>query len=81
MMVAFSFVLLSTCRHVSTWLRETPVNRYVPLDSMIGFHQYAAWVGVFFTCVHTIGHGFNFYYLATQSASDLGCLFREHYFP
>lgn len=52
MMLSFSVVLLTTCRHITTWLRETPVHHYVPFDSIFSLHQYAAWWGIFFAGKH-----------------------------
>ena len=48
MMYSFVVVLVTSCRHVTTYLRDTILLRYIPLDSTFAFHQYAAWWGVFF---------------------------------
>ncbi|XP_048727888.2 dual oxidase-like [Ostrea edulis] len=70
----FSILLLTMCRNLITWLRGTFLNLYVPFDSHVAFHKVAAWTALFFTCLHVIGYGFNFYHLATQPTSHL-CIF------
>ena len=79
MMFTYSVLLVTMARNIITYLRETPVNNYVPLDSYISFHKIVALTALFFTVMHGIGHGINFYHIATQTANDLTCLFREVY--
>ncbi|XP_071039639.1 dual oxidase 2 [Parasteatoda tepidariorum] len=75
MMFCFSVILLTMCRNTITFLRETFFHKYVPFDAAISFHKYIAFWGLIFTLFHIIGHGINFYHVATQTVSDLQCLF------
>ena len=79
MMFTYSVLLVTMARNMITYLRETPVNNYVPLDSYIAFHKHVALTALLFTIMHGIGHGINFYHISTQTANDLTCLFREVY--
>ena len=79
MMFTYSVLLLTMCRNLITFLRETIVNYYVPFDSYISFHKIIALTALFFTVMHAIGHGINFYHISTQTPNDLTCLFREVY--
>ena len=86
MMFTYSVLLLTMARNFITYLRETIFNYYIPFDSYISFHKIVALNGLFFTVMHGIGHGINFYHISTQTASDLTCIFREvyhrtHYLP
>ncbi|XP_061175902.1 dual oxidase-like [Saccostrea echinata] len=74
MSFTFSILLLTMCRNLITWLRGTFLNLYVPFDSHVAFHKVVAWTALFFTCLHIIGYGFNFYHLTTQPTSHL-CIF------
>lgn len=74
MSFTFSILLLTMCRNLITWLRGTFLNLYVPFDSHVAFHKVVAWTALFFTGLHVIGYGFNFYHLATQPTSHL-CIF------
>ena len=77
MMWAYSVLLLTMARNFITFLRETPFNQYVPFDAAVAFHKIIALTALFFTIMHAVGHGINFYHIATQTSSDLTCLFRE----
>jgi len=77
MMWTYSILLLTMARNLITYLRETPVNQYVPFDTAVSFHKIIALTALFFTIMHAIGHGINFYHISTQTANDLSCLFRE----
>ena len=79
MMFTYSVLLLTMARNFITYLRETMFNNYIPFDSYISFHKIVALTGLFFTVMHGIGHGINFYHISTQTANDLTCLFREVY--
>ena len=79
MMWAYSVLLLTMARNFITFLRETIFNNYVPFDSYISAHKIIALTGLFFTIMHAVGHGINFYHIATQTANDLTCIFREVY--
>ena len=60
-------ILFSVCRNIITMIRQTPVNRVVPLDKNITFHKAIAWTIAFFVAVHVCAHYFNF--LNIQKAS------------
>ena len=79
MMWAYSILLLTMARNFITFLRETIFNYYVPFDSYISAHKIIALTALFFTIMHAIGHGCNFYHISTQTANDLTCIFREVY--
>ena len=79
MMWAYSVLLLTMARNLITFLRETIFNYYIPFDSYISAHKVIALTALFFTIMHAIGHGSNFYHIATQTANDLTCIFREVY--
>lgn len=79
MAFTYSVILLPMCRNTITYLRETPLNRFVPFDSLHGFHQHIAITALIYTLMHIIGHSLNFYHISTQTADDLTCLFRDYY--
>ncbi|XP_062502786.1 dual oxidase-like isoform X1 [Corticium candelabrum] len=79
MAFTYSVILLPMCRNMITYLRETPLNRFVPFDSLHGFHQHIAIAALLYTLLHIIGHALNFYHISTQTADDLTCLFRDYY--
>ncbi|XP_064597557.1 LOW QUALITY PROTEIN: dual oxidase-like [Liolophura sinensis] len=74
MSFTFSLILLTMCRNTITWLRGTFLNFYIPFDSHVAFHKVIAWTALFFTAMHVIGYGFNFYHVATQPTKFL-CVF------
>ncbi|XP_022093825.1 dual oxidase 2-like isoform X3 [Acanthaster planci] len=79
MMFTYSTLLATMCRNTITFLRGTFLHRYVPFDSALFFHKFVAMLALFWSVVHTIGHSLNFYHIATQTASDLSCLFRDFF--
>ncbi|XP_076817727.1 dual oxidase 2-like [Clavelina lepadiformis] len=81
LMFNFSTLLLTMSRNTITLLRETFLHLYIPFDSAIPMHKLVAWMALFFTGVHVIAHGINFYSISTQSPADLLCLFRDYWYP
>ncbi|KAK9695605.1 Ferric reductase like transmembrane component [Popillia japonica] len=79
MMFTYSALLVTMCRNLWCFLRDTPFSRYLPLDSMVEFHKYIAYLALIATVIHIIGHAFNFYHISTQTADDLICLFRNYF--
>eukprot|EP00118_Oscarella_pearsei_P006944 m.32550 g.32550 ORF g.32550 m.32550 type:complete len:1691 (+) comp31668_c0_seq3:179-5251(+) len=79
MAFTYSVILIPMCRNTITLLRETPFNRFVPFDSLHGFHKHIAITALVYTLTHIIGHSINFYHIATQNPNDLTCLFRDYY--
>ncbi|XP_019635682.1 PREDICTED: dual oxidase 2-like [Branchiostoma belcheri] len=79
MMWAYSIILVTMCRNTITHMRETFLHLYIPFDSAIALHKIIAMTALFFTVMHCIGHAINFYHIATQTADDLTCLFRDYF--
>ncbi|XP_024892800.1 dual oxidase 2-like [Temnothorax curvispinosus] len=79
MMFTYSTLLIMMCHNTITILRTTTLQFYIPFDSAIEMHKYIACWALVFTALHTIGHGFNFYHISTQTADDLTCLFRNYF--
>ncbi|CAH1797386.1 unnamed protein product [Owenia fusiformis] len=79
MMFTFTCLLVTMCRNTITYLRETFLHRFIPFDAAISMHKYIAMWALFFTVMHCIGHAFNFYHIATQTANDLTCIFRDYF--
>lgn len=42
----FSYILLTMCRNLITFLRETFLHRYVPFDAAVDFHRWIAMAAV-----------------------------------
>ena len=78
-MWTYSVLLLTMSHNFITYLRETIFNHYIPFDSHTAFHKIVALTALMCTFGHCIGHGINFYSIATQPADDLTCIFREVY--
>ncbi|XP_052252760.1 dual oxidase 1-like isoform X3 [Dreissena polymorpha] len=74
MSFCFSLLLVTMLRNTITFLRGTFLNLYAPFDSIVSFHKVVAWTALFFTALHVVGYGFNFYHLATQPTKYL-CIF------
>ncbi|KAG1674994.1 Dual oxidase 2 [Nymphon striatum] len=49
MMFSFSFILLTMCRNIITYVRETFLQRFIPFDAAISFHKYIAFWALVFT--------------------------------
>ena len=49
MMFTFSSLLVTMCRNLITFLRETFVGHIIPFDNNVFFHKYVAMLAVFFT--------------------------------
>ncbi|XP_071953912.1 dual oxidase 2-like isoform X2 [Antedon mediterranea] len=79
MMFTFSSLLVTMCRNLITRLRETFLHRFIPFDSALAMHKIIALYALFFSVMHTIGHGINFYHIASQPPNDLTCLFRDFF--
>ncbi|CAG2111400.1 unnamed protein product, partial [Medioppia subpectinata] len=79
MMFCYSTILLTMCRNIITFLRETFLHRFVPFDGAVSLHKYIAFWALVMSLMHSIGHAINFYHVSTQTADDNKCLFREFY--
>ncbi|XP_060030545.1 dual oxidase 1 isoform X2 [Erinaceus europaeus] len=71
----FSYILLTMCRNLITFLRETFLNRYVPFDAAVDFHRLIASTAIVLTVLHTAGHVVNVYLFSISPLSVLSCLF------
>lgn len=49
MMFTYSSLLVTMCRNLITYLRETFLNRYVPFDGAVDMHKYIAFLSAVFT--------------------------------
>lgn len=45
----FSYILLTMCRNLITFLRETFLNRYIPFDAAVDFHRLIASTAIVLT--------------------------------
>ncbi|XP_058521328.1 dual oxidase 1 [Ochotona princeps] len=71
----FSYILLTMCRNLITFLRETFLNRYVPFDAAVDFHRWIASTALLLTVLHSAGHVVNVYLFSISPLSVLSCLF------
>uniref|UniRef100_A0A8C8SKZ3 NAD(P)H oxidase (H2O2-forming) n=1 Tax=Pelusios castaneus TaxID=367368 RepID=A0A8C8SKZ3_9SAUR len=71
----YSYILLTMCRNLITFLRETFLNRYIPFDAAVDFHRWVAMGAVIFSILHTGGHVVNVYIFSVSPLSILSCLF------
>ncbi|XP_075064232.1 dual oxidase 1-like [Mixophyes fleayi] len=71
----FSYLLLTMCRNLITFLRETFLNRYIPFDAAVDFHRWIAISALVLSIFHTLGHLVNVYIFTITPLSVLSCLF------
>ncbi|XP_069480814.1 dual oxidase 2-like isoform X2 [Ambystoma mexicanum] len=71
----YSYILLTMCRNLITFLRETFLNRYIPFDAAVDFHRWIAMAAVVFSILHTAGHVVNVYIFSVSPLSLLSCMF------
>ncbi|XP_063782342.1 dual oxidase 2-like [Pseudophryne corroboree] len=71
----FSYILLTMCRNLITFLRETFLNQYIPFDAAVDFHRWIAMSALFLSILHTLGHLVNVYIFTITPLSVLSCLF------
>ncbi|CAH2273697.1 dual oxidase 2-like [Pelobates cultripes] len=71
----FSYMLLTMCRNLITFLRETFLNRYIPFDAAVDFHRWIAMSAVVLSVFHAVGHVVNVYIFSITPISILGCVF------
>ncbi|XP_044306436.1 dual oxidase 2-like [Varanus komodoensis] len=76
----YSFILLTMCRNLITFLRETFFNRYIPFDSAVDFHRWIATAALIFSVLHTLGHVVNVYIFSITPLSILACVFSSIFF-
>ena len=55
----FSYILLTMCRNLITFLRETFLNRYVPFDAAVDFHRLIASTAIVLTGRPWVSPGFS----------------------
>lgn len=51
----YSYILLTMCRNLITFLRETFLNRYIPFDAAVDFHRWVAMAAVIFSSKSALG--------------------------
>ncbi|XP_030043766.1 dual oxidase 1 isoform X2 [Microcaecilia unicolor] len=73
----YSYILLTMCRNLITFLRETFLNRYIPFDAAVDFHRWIAMAAVVFSILHTAGHVVNVYIFSVSPLSILSCMFSK----
>ncbi|KAK2493029.1 hypothetical protein MC885_010884 [Smutsia gigantea] len=71
----FSYILLTMCRNLITFLRETFLHRYVPFDAAVDFHRWIAIGAVVLAILHSAGHVVNVYMFSISPLSLLDCFF------
>ncbi|XP_020029098.2 dual oxidase 2 isoform X3 [Castor canadensis] len=71
----FSYMLLTMCRNLITFLRETFLNRYIPFDAAVDFHRWIAMGAVLLAILHSAGHVVNFYIFSVSPLSLMACVF------
>lgn len=71
----YSYILLTMCRNLITFLRETFLNQYIPFDAAVDFHRLIAMVAVILSVIHTLGHVINVYIFCNSPISILSCMF------
>uniref|UniRef100_H0V9S6 NAD(P)H oxidase (H2O2-forming) n=1 Tax=Cavia porcellus TaxID=10141 RepID=H0V9S6_CAVPO len=71
----FSYILLTMCRNLITFLRETFLNHYIPFDAAVDFHRLIAGTAMVLTVLHSAGHVVNVYLFSISPLSVLSCLF------
>lgn len=71
----FSYILLTMCRNLITFLRETFLNRYIPFDAAVDFHRWIAMAAVVLAVVHSLGHAVNVYIFSVSPLSLMTCVF------
>ncbi|XP_067871575.1 dual oxidase 2 [Heterodontus francisci] len=71
----YAYILLTMCRNLITFLRETFLNRYIPFDAAVDFHRWVAMSAAALAIFHSAGHGVNVYSFCVSSLSSLACLF------
>ncbi|KAB0406802.1 hypothetical protein E2I00_011336, partial [Balaenoptera physalus] len=71
----FSYILLTMCRNLITFLRETFLNRYIPFDAAVDFHRWIAMAAVVLAILHSAGHAVNVYIFSVSPLSLLACIF------
>ncbi|KAG8440372.1 hypothetical protein GDO86_006214 [Hymenochirus boettgeri] len=71
----FSYMLLTMCRNLITFLRETFLNRFIPFDSAVDFHRLIAMSALVLAILHSLGHLVNVYIFTIIPLSVLSCIF------
>ncbi|CAK8698108.1 unnamed protein product [Clavelina lepadiformis] len=71
----YSFILLTMCRNLITFCRETFLNNFIPFDSAVAFHKQIAYVAVVEALLHALGHISNVYHFSIHPLPVLACLF------
>lgn len=73
-------ILLPVCRTLISALRQTPLNRIIPLDDNLVLHRWMGWSILIFAVIHTMGHAFNFRNLTIKDPDGTGASWGTRYF-
>jgi len=81
--IAFTMgvLLLTMCRNLLCYLQTTRAARFIPFQAAQGFHVLVAYTCGAFMLGHVIGHGFNWYQIATQPNVDTPCYLPDVAYP
>ncbi|KAM9311863.1 dual oxidase 1-like [Gastrophryne carolinensis] len=71
----YSYILLTMCRNLITFLRETFLNQYIPFDAAVDFHRLIAKTALVLAVLHSVGHAVNIYMFSITPLSTLSCIF------
>ena len=55
-----ALILIPMMRNLLTWLRQTPLNNYIPIDESVEFHKLVGQVMFGAAIVHTVAHFLNY---------------------
>jgi len=50
MMFTYASMLVTMCRNIITFLRDTFLHIYIPFDDAVSMHKYIAFLAAVFTC-------------------------------
>nr|DBA31677.1 TPA: hypothetical protein GDO54_007470 [Pyxicephalus adspersus] len=71
----YAYILLTMCRNLITFLRETFLNQYIPFDAAVDFHRLIAKTTLILAVLHSMGHAVNIYMFSITPLSTLSCIF------
>ncbi|CAG8544477.1 30705_t:CDS:2 [Gigaspora margarita] len=74
-----AMILFPVCRNLITLFRATPLNRIIPFDNHLEFHQVIGWSILFFTILHVISHWINFYELSKATNGGIKMWFQLNF--
>jgi dual oxidase len=75
-----AILLLTVCYNALTFLRNTWVAHYLPLQAAGKFHGAIGWNTFIFIWIHITAEAVTWYQMTTQPVDDLRCLFTEMFY-